>query len=122
MPSMTDKLTYCNQNDCYLLLVALQTHEAILQFAEELTKQMERFYKSDAVALQWLQHRDGERARLESEYSRLQAAVDSCSQMDANLEMDVRNSLNLLKDKLEVGQVLSICMTFVHTDVIYTQL
>ncbi len=67
---------------------------------------MDRFHKSDAVASQWLQHRDGERARLEAECNRLHAAVDSCSKMDVNLEIDVRRSLTSLNQALEDGQVL----------------
>jgi hypothetical protein len=82
----------------------MQTHQNILQFAEELTKDMDRFYKSDAVASQWLQHRDAERARLEAEYSRLQAAVNSCGKMDTNLEMDVQ--MRLLNKEFETIQVL----------------
>lgn len=69
---------------------------------------MDRFYKSDAVAFQWLQHRDGERARLEAELSRLQAAADSCSKMDVNPEMDVQ--MRHLNQEFESIQVLHICI------------
>ncbi len=68
---------------------------------------MDRFYKSDAVAFQWLQHRDGERARLEAEYTRLRTAVGTCSNLDVNLGMDVQNRLTNINQALEVGQVLS---------------
>ncbi len=66
---------------------------------------MDRFYKSDAVAFQWLQHRDGEQSRLKAEYRRLQAAAGSCSKMGENLNLD--EQMSFLGQEIEAIQVLN---------------
>ena len=72
---------------------------------------MDRFDKADGVAMQWLQHRDGERFRLEAEVLRLQAAVRNqqvagkLGVMNVSVETELQLQLQALSKALQSGQV-----------------
>ena len=63
---------------------------------------MQRFDHSEAVALQWIQHRNGEQALFQAEYCRLRAAADRFS-ITNEKEMETR--LNSIKSIVYEKQV-----------------
>ena len=94
------------------LRAGLQTQDDIMAYTAELTKQMEKFNQADAVASQWLQHRDGERSRLEAEIRRLQVAVEKSKPMNFALESDLQMQMKTLNSAWEYWQVHSLCFIF----------
>jgi hypothetical protein len=86
-----------------------QTQESILLRSTKLERQLNSFALSDAVAKQWLQHRNSEHAWLDQECERVQAALQLFGRMKPEDEDRIRTSIHSVGEALQIQKVLICC-------------